>query len=57
MNVTHKPLNENTIYLDQIVDRLSSYTPTNFQQLSSRKFPLVWEIDVAGKLSPKIVKP
>jgi hypothetical protein len=37
-NVTHEPLDENTICLNQIVDRLSSYTPTNFQQLSPRKF-------------------
>jgi hypothetical protein len=40
-NVTHKPLDENTICLGQIVDQLFSYTPTNFQQLSSRKFPLI----------------
>jgi hypothetical protein len=30
MNVTHKLLNENTIYLNQIIDRLSNYIPTNF---------------------------
>jgi hypothetical protein len=30
MNVTHKLLDENTICLNQIVDRLSSYTLTNF---------------------------
>jgi hypothetical protein len=41
MNVTHKPLDENTICFDQIIDWLSSYTPTNFQQLSSRKVPLI----------------
>jgi hypothetical protein len=40
MNVTHKPFDGNTIYLDQIIDRLSSYTPTNFQQLSLRNFHL-----------------
>jgi hypothetical protein len=39
-NLTHKPLNENTICFDQIVVRLSSYTPANFQQLSLRKFHL-----------------
>jgi hypothetical protein len=56
MNVTHKPLDENTICLDEIVDRLSSYTPINFQQLFPRKFPLIWEIDVVGKSSPKTVE-
>jgi hypothetical protein len=40
-NITHNPLNESTICLCQIINRLSSYTPTNFQQLSSRKFPLI----------------
>jgi hypothetical protein len=39
--ITHKPFNENTIYLSHIVDWLFSYTLTNFQQLSSRKFLLI----------------
>jgi hypothetical protein len=56
MNVTHKPLDENTICFNQIVDRLSNYTPTNFQQLFPRKCPLIWEIDVVGKSSPKTVE-
>jgi hypothetical protein len=42
--------------LNQIVDKLSSYTPTNFQQLSPRKFPLIWEINIVGKSSPKTVE-
>jgi hypothetical protein len=50
----HNPLNENIIYLCCIIDWLSSYTPTNFQQLSSRKFSLIWEINVAGKPSLKL---
>jgi hypothetical protein len=55
MNVMHKLFDENTICFDQIVDRLSSYTPTNFQQLFSRKFSFIWEINVAGKsLNPKL---
>ncbi len=41
MNITHKPLDENKICFDQIVDWFSRYTPTNFQQLFSRKFPLI----------------
>jgi hypothetical protein len=41
MNVMHKSFDENTICLDQIVDWFSSYTPTNFQQLSSKKIPLI----------------
>jgi hypothetical protein len=57
MNVTHKPFDGNTICFDWIVDRLSRYTPTNFQQLSWKKFPLIWEINVTGKPSPKIVNP
>jgi hypothetical protein len=38
MNIMHKALDENIVCLDRIVDKLSSYIPTNFQQLSSRKF-------------------
>jgi hypothetical protein len=33
----HKSFNENTICLSQIIDRLFSYIPTNFQELSLRK--------------------
>jgi len=44
----HKPLDENTICLNQIVDLLSNYIPTNVQQLSSRKFPFIWDIDIVG---------
>ncbi len=56
-NITHNPLNKNTICLCRIVDWLSSYTPTNVQQLSSRKFSLIWEINVAGKPSLKLSNP
>jgi hypothetical protein len=53
----HNPFNENTIYFCRIVDWLSSYTPINFQQLSSRKFSLIWEINIAGKPSLKLSNP
>jgi hypothetical protein len=40
MNVTHKPLDENTIYLDQIVDRLSSYILLIFSNFLQGNFHL-----------------
>jgi hypothetical protein len=38
INVTHKLFDENTICFDQIIDQLSSYTPTSFQQKISTTF-------------------